>query len=154
MQQANQMLVALLDEYRRAAIDLKEILEYLPPSYFLVILDPDTKDEDCRSIKTVVEHVVRSGYGYANYIAKEAQLPNNQPTISINEPKNGITQVDEMLDYTEKVLSQIWHQSDKQINDYRYQTKWGQNFDIEQMLEHAIVHILRHRRQIEGFINA
>ncbi|AIJ37733.1 hypothetical protein [Flavobacterium psychrophilum] len=29
---------------------------------------------------------------------------------------------------------------------------WGEQYDIEQLLEHAIVHILRHRRQIENFI--
>ena len=29
---------------------------------------------------------------------------------------------------------------------------WGQQYDIEQLLEHAIVHIFRHRRQIENFI--
>ncbi|WP_294276359.1 hypothetical protein [uncultured Chryseobacterium sp.] len=29
-------------------------------------------------------------------------------------------------------------------------TLWGQQYDVEQMLEHAIVHILRHRRQIEN----
>ena len=29
---------------------------------------------------------------------------------------------------------------------------WGQYYDIEQLFEHAIVHILRHRRQIERFL--
>ncbi|RBQ04651.1 hypothetical protein DRW42_18440 [Pedobacter miscanthi] len=29
-------------------------------------------------------------------------------------------------------------------------TKWGQQYDVEQILEHAIVHILRHRRQIKN----
>jgi len=31
-------------------------------------------------------------------------------------------------------------------------TPWGQLYDVEQLLEHAIVHILRHRRQIERFL--
>lgn len=30
-------------------------------------------------------------------------------------------------------------------------TSWNQVYDIEQVTEHAIVHILRHRRQIEKF---
>ena len=30
--------------------------------------------------------------------------------------------------------------------------KWGQTYDPEQLFEHAIVHILRHRRQIERFL--
>ncbi|TBO45265.1 hypothetical protein EYS08_00110 [Pedobacter kyonggii] len=29
-------------------------------------------------------------------------------------------------------------------------TAWGQQYDVEQILEHAIVHILRHRRQIKN----
>ena len=31
-------------------------------------------------------------------------------------------------------------------------TSWGQRYDIDQLLEHAIVHVLKHRRQIERFI--
>jgi hypothetical protein len=31
-------------------------------------------------------------------------------------------------------------------------TGWGQHYDIEQMMEHAIVHVLRHRRQVEKFV--
>ncbi|MCR9290718.1 MAG: DinB family protein, partial [Bacteroidetes bacterium] len=30
--------------------------------------------------------------------------------------------------------------------------RWGQLYDVEQLFEHAIVHILRHRRQIERFL--
>ncbi len=36
--------------------------------------------------------------------------------------------------------------SDKKIKTY-----WGQVYDIEQLTEHAIVHVMRHRRQIEKF---
>jgi len=36
-------------------------------------------------------------------------------------------------------------------NELKGLTKWGQRYDIEQITEHAIVHVLRHRRQIEKF---
>ncbi|MEP6927750.1 MAG: hypothetical protein ABI834_08940 [Ginsengibacter sp.] len=48
----------------------------------------------------------------------------------------------------------------KNINDNALQqfdnskkiiTSWGQVYTIEQITEHAIVHILRHRRKIEKF---
>ena len=29
---------------------------------------------------------------------------------------------------------------------------WSVTYDLEQLLEHAIVHVLRHRRQIEKFL--
>jgi len=31
-------------------------------------------------------------------------------------------------------------------------SRWGAVYDLEQLLEHAIVHVLRHRRQIERFL--
>jgi len=30
--------------------------------------------------------------------------------------------------------------------------RWGQSYDLEQLLEHAIVQVLRHRRQIERLL--
>jgi len=37
-------------------------------------------------------------------------------------------------------------------NQKKVLVKWGQLYDVEQLFEHAIVHILRHRRQIERFL--
>jgi len=33
----------------------------------------------------------------------------------------------------------------------KVKTSWGQYYDYEQLMEHAIVHVLRHRRQIVDF---
>jgi uncharacterized damage-inducible protein DinB len=30
-----------------------------------------------------------------------------------------------------------------------YQSRWGEDYNIEQMLEHAVVHPMRHRIQLE-----
>ena len=38
---------------------------------------------------------------------------------------------------------------EQQNNLLKITTGWGQQYDIEQLMEHAIVHILRHKRQIE-----
>jgi hypothetical protein len=34
------------------------------------------------------------------------------------------------------------------------EARWGPRYDLEQLLEHAIVHVLRHRRQIDKFLAA
>ena len=36
-------------------------------------------------------------------------------------------------------------------SEKKFKVRWGQTYDVEQLYEHAIVHILRHRRQIERF---
>jgi hypothetical protein len=33
-----------------------------------------------------------------------------------------------------------------------FKTRWGVDYNIDQLFEHAIVHVLRHRRQIEKFL--
>ena len=62
---------ALLDEYERAIKDLKEVLKTVAPIELTTIADDKTIDEDCRSIQTILSHVVRSGYGYAIYVRKQ-----------------------------------------------------------------------------------
>ena len=59
---------ALMDEYERAAAELVSILEKITDEEFERIRDTKTQDEDCRSIQTIMRHVIRAGYGYAGYM--------------------------------------------------------------------------------------
>ena len=61
----NGAIGALLDEYERAIKDLKSVLSTVTDTELITIVDTQTDDEDCRSIQTIMAHVVRSGYGYA-----------------------------------------------------------------------------------------
>jgi uncharacterized damage-inducible protein DinB len=145
---------ALMDEYERAATDLKAIIEQSSEVDFSRILDAETKDEDCRSMQTIITHVVRSGYAYANYIREEFSTP----TIpSIGGPLShteAVAGIDRMLEYTAETLSGRWEMSDDEMERVRINSRWGMKYNLEQMLEHAIVHILRHRRQIERLIQS
>ncbi len=145
---------ALMDEYERAANELKKILQEISQSQFTIIVDPDTKDPDCHSIQTIMNHVVRSGYGYANYIRKKFgdTWRQRKTNYEIHSPKLACQQLDEMLNYTLETLENKWNISYDQVVKSKMKTTWGQEYDFEQLLEHAIVHILRHRRQIEKFI--
>ena len=57
-----------------------------------------------------------------------------------------------MLQHTATTLEGKWELPDEQIMAVKMRVRWGPVYDLEQMLEHAIVHILRHRRQIERFL--
>ena len=39
---------ALMDEYERAASELKLLVEQTPDNEFILVVDAHTKDEDCR----------------------------------------------------------------------------------------------------------
>ncbi|WGD34218.1 DinB family protein [Olleya sp. YS] len=151
----NRMLVALLIEYKRAMLPLKSILSDLSESQFLEIRDFKTTDPDCKSIATVINHCVHSGYLYASYldtITKDSTWIEYEKTI--NNPIEAIKELDKMVDYTEAILKKISHLTDKELNTHQLKARWGVTFDVEQLLEHAIVHILRHRLQIENFLKA
>jgi uncharacterized damage-inducible protein DinB len=144
-------LGALMDEYERASGELARLVEGITDADYVLLRDTQTKDEDCRSIQTIMSHVVRSGYGYANRMrdAFSLQFQERQPQIlSRNESLNHIR---EMLLYTADTLDGRWHYTNDEVLAIQIRSPWGPE-NLEQLLEHAIVHILRHRRQIERFL--
>jgi uncharacterized damage-inducible protein DinB len=138
-----------MDEYERATADLVLLVEQSSEADFTRVLDAETKDEDCRSMQTIVTHVVRAGYGYANYIRAVFSVDSTPlPDMPFGRDE-AVTRIRSMLGYTAETLSGRWEMSDQEMDDVKIDTRWGMTYNLEQLLEHAIVHILRHRRQIE-----
>ena len=148
----NGMVIALMDEYKKSTIELKNILENLSQTDFEQIRDTQTKDEDCRSIQTVISHVVQSGYTYANYVNQLFDMAWFEYDTQIDSPENCISEINGMLDFSEQALNHLHTKTQKQIEAYSIKSRWGVTYTVEQLIEHAIVHILRHRRQIEKFM--
>ncbi|MBL0736832.1 DinB family protein [Flavobacterium sp. GN10] len=137
---------ALLDEYERAILDLSKTISSFNETAITIAIND-------ASVQSILSHVVRSGYTYALYIQKLLGEQNSIPDLvyrkTVSEYQNDLTA---FFIFTENVLKNF---SDNQLeecnNEKKITTSWGQVYDIEQMMEHAIVHILRHRRQIEKF---
>lgn len=149
----NGAIGALLDEYEKSVKELKEVILNLPSAELTKIVDKETKDEDCKSIQTILSHVVESGYTYVveirkslgenvNYFSKELLSSTNEYAIALEK----------MFAYNENLFEDY---PDIKLEEYdasrKFKVRWGQIYDVEQILEHAIVHVLRHRRQIERF---
>lgn len=147
---------ALMDEYERAATDIIKLLKKMDIETYTRILDSKTKDKDCRSVQTIMNHVVRASYGYANYIREQFNEPfvKRKTDYKLATPAAVIDELNKALKYTEETLSNKWNMPWKEISTNIIHTKWGQHFDIDQLLEHAVVHILRHRRQIERLLQS
>ncbi|HUI65588.1 MAG TPA: DinB family protein [Bacteroidota bacterium] len=143
---------AMMDEYERAATDLISIVNGISDGDFVRLRDPQTTDPDCRSIQTIMNHVVASGYGYADYIRNAFGVPSERPPASLLDRTRAMEGLTRMLEYTAFTLEGRWTYSFEQMGAVRIDSRWGVRYDMEQMLEHAIVHILRHRRQIERFL--
>jgi uncharacterized damage-inducible protein DinB len=145
---------ALLDEYRRAIDQLAVTISSLATSQLTQVIDQATKDTDCRSIQTILAHVVHSGYGYTVYIENFIGLPTTRPKKTLlDTSEQYIAQLYAMFAYCEACFAANPTLKLEEYNPAKkIKTNWGQVYDIDQLMEHAIVHILRHRRQIETFV--
>ncbi|SNR62058.1 DinB family protein [Flavobacterium sp. ov086] len=147
---------ALLYIYEQAILDLKNVIKDIPDDALTKIIDEKTTNEDCKSIQTILSHVVSSGYSYATSIhnlkGHNAKRPDKVYHLSIEEYLKDLTNV---FIFSENVFSEIKDDELEQYDDsLKIKTGWGQLYDIEQLTEHAIVHILRHKRQIERIKNS
>jgi hypothetical protein len=144
---------AILDEYERAITDLKNVLSDVSKKDLITIVDPNTDDEDCRSIQTIMGHVVRSTYGYAIYIYNNlGENHEFRPTILRGTSQAYCADIDAAFQFNVTLFEKYPNIALEEYDtDKKMRVRWGQLYDIEQILEHAIVHILRHRRQIERF---
>jgi uncharacterized damage-inducible protein DinB len=145
---------ALMDEYERAALELKLLVETVGEEDYRRIADADTKDADCHSIQTIMNHVIHAGYGYANSIRKQFSMPfeplgKERRQISNIEIGN---EIDKVLAYTVETLEGRWEISYQEMEEIVIERKDNFSENLEQLLEHAVLHILRHRRQIEKFL--
>jgi uncharacterized damage-inducible protein DinB len=144
---------ALMDEYERAAAELSALVERLSDAQYEAECDPHTDDPDCRSFQNIVSHVVRAGYGYASYIRSAFGMPAAPPERRVIAKREAPEAISAMLRHTAETLEGRWQMSDEEICAVVIESRWGPRYDLEQLLEHAIVHVLRHRRQIERLLH-
>jgi hypothetical protein len=142
---------ALLDIYEQAISDFKKVIEDIQDHALTIIIDPQTTDENCKSIQAILSHVVNSGYGYATSIhnlkGNNMRRPDKTSHLTIKEYLVDLASV---FTYTENIFKEIEDNELEQFDhSLKIKTAWGQWYDIEQMTEHAIIHILRHKRQID-----
>ena len=144
-------LGAMMDEYERAARDLFKVLSSCSQDEFTAI--HENEDETMRSIQLIMQHVVRSSYGYINKIRKTMgiEVTAKAPEV-VDSPADAIEKLTASLSYNAATFEGRWKMTDEELDAVTMLAAWNVNYTLEQMLEHAIVHILRHRRQIERLL--
>lgn len=140
---------AMMDEYERVAAEFPLIIENLTDEQYTRIVDAETADANCRSVQTVMSHVVAAGYGYADYIRDAFSIEKGSPQKRQLAHRESLAEFDSVLAYTVATLDGKWEMPEDEIMAVSMKVHWGPTYDLEQLLEHAIVHISRHRRQIE-----
>ncbi|QNN42472.1 DinB family protein [Pedobacter roseus] len=145
-------IAALIDEYKKAVDEMIEVINPINQQQLLQTIEPKSLNSDCISIQTILTHVCASMFSYAVYIENSIGLETTRPErLQFDQVAPYILRLKEAFNYNQdffirnpNIKMEEFDQA-KKIN-----TRWGQQYDVEQMLEHAIVHILRHRRQIKN----
>ncbi len=140
-----------MDEYARAAVDFCRVVEGLEPRRFGI--ERPSPDPRTVSQRLVCAHVCSAALAYADYIRKARGLPHRDSWIfdveRVKAPADVRPLLGEALRYTEGAVEGLHGASEDEIGAIRFTVRWGPTFDPDMLLEHAICHLLRHRRQLE-----
>jgi len=146
---------ALLDEYKKAINELIVVIKPLGTKEILIIRDDKTANENCRSVQTILTHVVYAGYGYTSFIeTHHGDRQERRPKKLFETADEYIEELNGMFDYCKNFFME---HPNVPLEEYdpskKILTHWGQVYDIDQLMEHAVVHVLKHRRQIQRFLS-
>jgi uncharacterized damage-inducible protein DinB len=147
---------ALMDEYARAAAELCRVVERVPPARFVEVVDGGGTFP---TVQAICAHVVQAAYRHAAQIRKAlgiaaGERPRDQELVP-ESPERLRPLLAAALRYTEATVAGL--QADpafaaEEVSSILFPVAWGPTYDPEGMLEHGIVHLLRHRRQIERLL--
>ena len=113
---------------------------------------PKTDDPDYASYDALLRHVLGSSRGYLTWSCEKLGLPD--PEV---EPAPDVGIVDQRCDqYLAHLLSR-WQDPLRDVAGERfdrpeYPSRWGVPYCVDAMLEHAVMHPIRHRFQLEELL--
>ena len=110
---------------------------------------PETADADYASHDALLRHVLRAAGRYLTWICRNLELPD--PAVHEAPPLAKIAAAAD--DYLEHVLA-CWRDPlrtvpESRFEDRTYTSNWGAELTIEAMLEHAVMHPIRHTFQLQ-----
>jgi hypothetical protein len=109
---------------------------------------PETSDPDYESLDTLLRHVFRWARRYMIWMCDKLELADPE----IRPPPDPGTIGTQCDDYLEHILEQ-WHTPlapvpEERFHRPQYQAPWNVSYCVDAMLEHAVMHPLRHRFQL------
>ena len=115
-------------------------------------MPPANGDESYASAETLVAHVQGAARSYLIWIWEVLGTP--IPGMErVYDPQVIVPRLDAFMDETFAAWrTHLAPLVDEQLGPEQYRTRWGDLCSIDQMLEHAVVHPMRHRIQLERIL--
>ena len=142
---------ALLDEYARAAADFCHVVERFDLGRF----DTERPSDNPNTVspRAICLHVIGAAHRYAHYIRKARGVDfieryEADPT-RLRSPRDVRALLTEGIVLTEETVGPLLKASEQDVQALSFTVRWGPQYDPEMILEHAVCHLLRHRRQLD-----
>ena len=113
---------------------------------------PPTEDPDCASLEAVLRHVLGAARGYMVWVCEVMALddPGIEPVP--DDVAGGLDDyVAHLRDRWDRPLREV---GQKEMDRPVYPSRWGTPYCVDAMLEHAVMHAIRHRLQLERILEA
>ena len=142
---------ALMDEYARAAEDFCRVVE----GFDLARFDAErpSSNPNTVSARAICLHVIGAAHRYAHYIRKARGVDfverYDADPAQLRSPQEVRMLLAEGILLTEETVEPLLNAAEREIQALSFVVRWGPRYDPEMILEHAVCHLLRHRRQLE-----
>jgi len=142
---------ALMDEYARAAEELCGVVERFDPARF--VAERASSNPSTVSPHAICVHVCGAAHRYAHYICKARGVDfveryELEPS-RLGSPQDVRGLLAEAIMFTEATVEPLVRATEEEVQAISFTVRWGPRYDPEMLLEHAVCHLLRHRRQLE-----
>jgi hypothetical protein len=140
-----------MDEYARAAEDFCKVVETFDDGRFNS--EKPNNSETTRSPRAMCVHVLGAAHRYAHYIRKRLGTDfverYDADPARVRSSKDVRPLLAEAIVFSESTVEPLFEMPEQEILALNFPVRWGPTYDPEMILEHAVCHLLRHRRQLE-----
>jgi uncharacterized damage-inducible protein DinB len=109
-------------------------------------------DESYENRERLAGHVLMAGRGYLTRIGEWV----GRPVSDVDGSKDPYEIVNRASEFADDVLSayrrHLAEITNEELEPQAHRTRWGELMSVENLLEHAVVHPMRHRLQLERIL--
>ena len=113
---------------------------------------PQTEDKDYQSLETLLFHIFRASRGYMTWMCEKLNLPDPQiekPPETDKIEGRADSYLIHLLERWREPLANI---PEEKFHQPSYKSRWGTDYCLDAMLEHAVMHPIRHEFQLRNLI--
>ncbi len=113
---------------------------------------PASEDPDCASLESMLRHVLGAARGYMVWMCEVLEL--EDPAID-PLPDDPAADLDAYVAHVlERWDGPLCGLQPRDADRPAYPSRWGTEYCIDAMLEHAVMHAIRHEHQLERLMGA